>query len=83
MTTENKTIKRTFLGKVVGISMDKTARVEVVSLKMHPKYKKSYKTSKKYLVHDEKNQAKVGETVSFEECRPYSKTKRWRLVLSK
>ena len=76
----DKTIKRVFGGTVVSISMDKTAVVRVESKKMHDKYKKMYKTSKKYHVHDEKGKAVVGEKVNFIECRPISKTKRWRLI---
>jgi small subunit ribosomal protein S17 len=43
-------------------------------------YKRNYRVSKKYHVHDEKNEAKVGDLVEFELTRPISKTKRWKLV---
>lgn len=72
--------KRTFEGVVVGDKMAKTISVLVVSAKMHPKYKKQYKVSKKYKVDDSKKQAKIGDTVIFEECRPISKDKKWRLI---
>ncbi len=71
---------RHFAGKVVRISGDKTIAVEVSVKVMHPKYRKQYTQSLVYPVHDEKNVAKVGEKVNFEECRPISKRKRWRLV---
>jgi small subunit ribosomal protein S17 len=81
MTNAKPTIKRTFSGKVVSASKNKTARVEVVSMKLHPKYGKRYRSTKNYLVHDEKNVAKLGDTVSFQECRPISKNKCWRILL--
>jgi len=72
--------RRTFVGTVVSVSMDKTIKVEIVSKKLHPKYKKLYRVNKKYNVHDAKGQAKLGDLVEFIECRPLSKTKRWRLL---
>ena len=78
--TDNKVIKRVLEGQVVSVAMNKTINVLVVSKRLHPKYKKQYKTSKKYHVHDELEVAKVGDKVSFVECRPLSKTKRWRLI---
>jgi small subunit ribosomal protein S17 len=77
---EKKTIKRMFEGVVVGEKANKTVSVEVKSIKMHTKYRKQYVTSKKYAVHDEKNESRLGDTVAFTECRPMSKTKRWRLT---
>jgi len=77
--TDKITQKRKFTGTVVSNKMDKTAVVLVETSIMHPKYKKQYTSSKKYKVHDEKNIAQVGQTVTFEECRPFSKTKQWRL----
>ena len=74
-----KKIKRRFEGIVVSDKMSKTIVVSVSRFKFHPLYKKRYKVDKKYKVHDEKNQAKIGDKVIFEECRPYSKDKRWRL----
>lgn len=74
------TQKRQFEGTVVGTASDKTVHVSVQTVKMHPKYRKQYTTAKKYAVHDPKNEAHVGDTVQFEECRPMSKTKRWRLT---
>lgn len=76
----SKTLHRRFEGEVVKLSGEKTINVLVKTTKTHPKYKKQYVVSKKYLVHDEKSAAKVGDTVIFQECRPLSKQKRWRLV---
>jgi small subunit ribosomal protein S17 len=73
-------IKRKFQGKVVANKMNKTIVVEVERIKVHPKYQKRYKVHKKFKVHDEKNEAKVGQQVFFEETRPLSKTKRWQLT---
>ena len=75
----SKTIKREFEGQVVSAGMQKTVVVKVDAMKLHTKYNKYYKVSKKYPVHDEKGQAKVGDKVRFVECRPLSKTKRWKL----
>jgi small subunit ribosomal protein S17 len=72
--------RRRFRGIVISDKMDKTIVVKVERTKEHPKYKKRYKVSKKFKVHDEKNEARVGQRVVFEECRPISKEKRWRLV---
>ena len=75
-----KAIHRKFEGVVVSSKAEKTITVLVKIKKMHPKYKKQYIESKKYSVHDEKSLAKEGDKISFEECRPMSKTKKWRLI---
>lgn len=67
------------MGKVTSTGMHKTITVQVDTMKMNEKYQKKFRTSKKYHVHDETAQAKVGDMVTFVECRPLSKTKRWRL----
>jgi small subunit ribosomal protein S17 len=77
---DKKVIKRKFNGVVISDKMDKTRVVTVVSVKIFPKYQKRYKVSTKFKVHDEKNQFKVGDKVSFIECRPISKDKKWRMV---
>jgi len=77
---ENKVIKKKFEGEVVSDKMDKTILVLVTTIKTHSKYKKQYKSSKKYATHDEKNEYKVGDKVLIEECRPISKDKRWRVI---
>ena len=60
--------------------MDKTIVVKVDILKKHPRYKKRYISSKKYKVHDEKNEYQAGDLVVFEACRPISKDKKWRVI---
>ena len=67
------------VGKVVSDSTDKTITVLVETYKVHPKYHKRVRSSKKYHVHDEKNIAKVGDTVRIAETRPLSKTKHFYL----
>ena len=71
--------KREIQGVVVKNSGDKTASVLVTRQVMHPKYHKTVKRFKKYLVHDERNELKEGDTVIAIECRPLSKTKSFRL----
>lgn len=70
---------RRFEGVVVSKG-NKTISVQVKSVKYHAKYKKQFFTHKKFAVHDEAGKAEIGAKVSFVECRPLSKTKRWRLV---
>lgn len=78
--SENKITHRKFTGTVVSDKMDKTVVVLVETLMWHYKYNKQYKASKRFKVHDEKNHYKVGDFVSFQECRPLSKDKRWRVM---
>jgi len=68
------------VGKVVSRSGDKTVSILVETLKSHPIYKKIYRVSKKYLVHDPENVAEVGDKISVMECRPISKNKRFRVT---
>ncbi len=79
VTPTDKKIIRSLKGVIVSDKMDKTVVVRVDRVKVSPKYKKRYKVSKNYKVHDEKNECKTGEKVSFVACRPYSKDKRWRI----
>lgn len=72
--------QRQFQGIVVSAKMDKTIVVKVSNLKKHPKYQRRYSVSKKFKVHDEKKQYKEGDKVTFAECRPLSRDKRWRVV---
>ena len=74
---KSKSLKR---GVVISDKLDKTVVVEVNTLKEHPKYKKRYMSSKKYKVHDGKNEFKVGDKVSFKSCRPISRDKKWVAV---
>ena len=73
------THKREIQGVVVKRSGDKTASVLVTRSVLHPKYHKTVKRFKKYLVHDEKNELNVGDSVIAVECRPLSKTKSFSL----
>ena len=66
-------------GIVVSNMMDKSIVVKIERKVKHPLYKKTIKRSKKYIVHDEKNECKVGDIVDIAECRPMSKRKRFRL----
>ena len=68
------------VGKVVSDKTDKTITVLVETYKKDPLYGKRVKYSKKYAAHDEKNEAKIGDTVRIAETRPLSKTKHFRLV---
>tara|TARA_B100000315_G_C14102666_1_gene374456 strand:- start:72 stop:311 length:240 start_codon:yes stop_codon:yes gene_type:complete len=77
---ENKKLIKKIKGTVVSDKMDKTIVVKVDRRVSHPKYKKSYTISKKYKVHDEKNEYKVGDKVTFASCKPYSKYKKWRAI---
>ncbi|MDP9326368.1 MAG: 30S ribosomal protein S17 [Candidatus Dormibacteraeota bacterium] len=60
--------------------MEKTVVVRVVDLKQHPLYRKVVRRTAKFKVHDENNEAKVGDRVRIMETRPLSKQKRWRVV---
>lgn len=72
--------KRELVGKVVSDKTDKTITVLVETYKKDPLYGKRVKSSKKYAVHDEKNEAKIGDIVRIVETRPLSRTKHFRLV---
>ena len=72
--------KRQIQGTVIKKAGDKTATVLVERKVLHPRYHKTVKKFKKYLIHDEKNDINVGDTVSAVECRPLSKTKSFRLL---
>jgi small subunit ribosomal protein S17 len=74
----DKLITRT--GVVVSDSMNKTIGVVVERMVTHALYKKRVKKSRKYLVHDEHEQAKIGDVVEFIDCQPISKRVHWRLL---
>ena len=74
---------RVLRGKVVGSKMQDTITVAVERYVKHPKYKKFLRRTKKFLVHDAGNTAKVGETVEIKEVRPMTKRKRFALVTTK
>ena len=72
--------RRTMQGVVTGKSGDKTVVVRVDRLMKHPLYKKTIRRSKRYHVHDETNEVKVGDKVRIGESRPLSKLKRWTVL---
>ena len=75
-----RNLRKTRVGKVVSDKMDKTIVVSVTDNVKHPLYNKIVKRTYKLKAHDEKNDAKIGDTVRVMETRPLSKDKRWRLV---
>ncbi|TSC91180.1 MAG: small subunit ribosomal protein S17 [Candidatus Berkelbacteria bacterium Licking1014_96] len=76
-----KSIKRQKkTGVVVSKKMSQSAIVRLENLIKHPYYQKRYKIHRRICVDDKKDAAKVGDKVEIEECRPISKTKRWRVV---
>ncbi len=79
-TTQTRKSPKTRVGKVTSAKMDKTIVVAFDRLVKHPLYKKYIKRTKKYYAHDERGDAKEGDTVEIAEMtRPLSKMKRWRL----
>jgi len=71
---------RTLTGKVVSTKMDKTIAVEVERLVKHETYGKYLRRTTKLLAHDEKREARDGDTVTITPCRPLSRRKAWRLL---
>ena len=71
---------RILKGKVMSDKMTKTIVVAVTRLRKHPKYKKYYKITKRFKVHDEKEEYNPGDKVLIQETRPMSKEKRWRVI---
>ena len=80
MSEERTNTRKQRVGIVVSDAMNKTVVVSAERRITHPVYGKILRRSKKYYVHDEKNEAKKGDKVVIAETRPLSKTKRWRLV---
>jgi small subunit ribosomal protein S17 len=72
-------LRKRRVGTVVSDKMDKTVTVEVERLVSHPIYKKFIRRKAKYHAHDDKNECRVGDRVLLVECRPLSKSKRWRV----
>ncbi len=73
-------VKNEKIGQVVSTRMKKTIVVEVSRRVPHPLYKRIIAKRKKFYAHDEESAAKMGDVVRIVECRPLSKTKRWRLA---
>jgi small subunit ribosomal protein S17 len=78
--SEERSLRKTRVGEVISDKMDKTIVVKTITRVPHPLFGKIIKQVKKFHVHDEKNEAKVGDRVSIMETRPLSRLKRWRLV---
>jgi small subunit ribosomal protein S17 len=72
--------KKERVGEVISNKMTKTIVVRVQRRFAHPRFKKVVTQFNKFYAHDEKSEAKPGDRVRIQECRPLSKTKRWRLV---
>lgn len=71
-----------FRGTVVSDRMEKTIVVSVDTLKTHPKYRKKYRSTRRYQVHDPEKKFAVGDVVEFRECPPISRHKRHEVVSS-
>ena len=72
-----KTLRRSRVGKVIAASTEKTIKVEIEGIVQHPRYKKYVKRQTSFLVHDPSEKCHVGDVVRIEECRPVSKNKTW------
>jgi len=79
-TSIDRKLRKERVGIVTSDKMSKSITVIVERKVMHPKYGKFVKRSSKFMAHDEKGDAHVGDTVRIAETRPMSKLKRWRLV---
>ncbi len=71
---------RTMVGRVVSDKMQKTVTVLIERRVKHPMYDKIIARSRKYHAHDESGEAKLGDLVEIQECRPIAKTKSWRVA---
>lgn len=78
--TESRNARRLLQGTVTTAKGAKTISVAVERTYKHPKYGKYMRKRKKYMAHDENNEAGIGDTVEIASTRPLSKLKRWRLV---
>lgn len=74
-----RNLRKTRVGKVVSTAMEKTIVVAIEDNVKHPLYGKIVKRTVKFMAHDEKGEAGVGDKVEITETRPLSKNKRWRL----
>ncbi len=79
-TADRANRRRVKQGRVKSDKMDKTIVVVTETRVPHPVYKKVVRQSTRFKAHDEKNDAKTGDLVRIQECRPMSRDKRWRLV---
>jgi len=79
-TTTERNSRKERVGKVVSNKMQKSITVAMDRKVQHPMYGKFMNKTTKFVAHDEKNEAGIGDTVRIMETRPLSKNKRWRLV---
>lgn len=77
---EERNLRKQRVGVVVSDKMEKSVVVAIKIREKHPMYGKFVEKTKKFHVHDEKNDSHEGDTVRIMETRPLSKTKRWRIV---
>jgi small subunit ribosomal protein S17 len=77
---EERNLRKEKVGKVVSNKMQKSITIAVDRKVKHPIYGKFLNRTTKFMAHDEKNEAGIGDTVRIAETRPLSKNKRWRLV---
>ncbi len=80
MSAAPRTMRKEKIGRVVSDKMDKTIVVSVERMSRHPLYKRVIRLTTKFKAHDERNEARIGDTVRIVESRPLSATKRWRMV---
>jgi small subunit ribosomal protein S17 len=71
---------REFQGIITSDKRDKTVTIQVDTMVRHPVYKKFVKRTSRFSAHDEANEYKEGDTVVVQECKPFSKTKTWRVI---
>ena len=80
METEVRNLRKERVGKVVSNKITKSITIAINRKVKHPIYGKFMNKTTKFMAHDEKNEAGIGDTVRISETRPLSKKKRWRLV---
>ncbi|CEG70911.1 hypothetical protein CU097_013867 [Rhizopus azygosporus] len=73
-------MRQNFVGMVVSNAMQKTIKVKVTTQKLHPIVRKTIKSHKNYLAHDEKEVCQLGDIVRIEACRPLSKRKHFSVA---
>ncbi|HID46961.1 MAG TPA: 30S ribosomal protein S17 [Chromatiaceae bacterium] len=78
--SEQGQTNRTLQGRVISDKMDKSITVQIERRVKHPIYGKFIRRSTKVHAHDENNECRAGDVVVVEQCRPLSKTKKWRFV---
>ena len=78
--TSERNRRKVRVGKVVSDRMDKTVVVSIERLVKHPTFGRYVRRRKKFKVHDENNECRIGDMIRFMETRPMSKDKRWRFV---